>query len=567
MKVKKTKGLWKIKAGLAIAGSAEKRKLDKVSEDCPRAQEKTLRYILAMAKDTVYGKEHHFADILKSKETWELFEAYDENVPVNDYEALKPYIERHKNGEQGVLFPGKPKMYATTSGTTNDPKWIPITERYYKEVYGKMNRLWFYLVSKYKPITFEGVTVSIVGKAIEGAAPDGTVYGSISGMSQRDIPSFMQGIHAAPADIFHIADYKARYYAIMRMGIMQNVTWVITANPSTLIEMQNNANEFYDDYVTDIEQGTISTKFDIPQNIRDALMKKIKPDPERAQELRDLRTKYGTVLPKHYWPNLQTVNIWMCGNTHVYFKKIKDSFPPDTMFFEFGYYASELKAGQVMNPKTNDTVLFAHKVYFEFIREADFGTENPRVYQLHALTQGNRYNIVVTTTSGLYRYTMNDIVEVTGYYNDFPTIQFIQKANGIISLTGEKLHERQFIAAVHTVEKETSQTLRFFVAFADVENSLYHFYYEFADDNATKEDAEKFSKLVDVELKAQNEEYKAKRDSLRLKDPQSELLVKESFETFKERCIALGYRDGQFKLNLLMQDEKRHAMFKDLIRK
>jgi len=64
-----------------------------------------------------------------------------------------------------------------------------------------------------------------------------------------------------------------------------------------------------------------------------------------------------------------------------------------------------------------------------------------------------------------------------------------------------------------------------------------------------------------------NIEYAAKRDSFRVKDPVAHLLQKESFETYKARCIDMGARDGQFKLNLLMQDEKRHAMFKDLIRK
>lgn len=566
MEYAKTEGLWKIKAGLGIVGRKALSELNKASVNAEKAQEKTLRAILETSKDTVFGREHHFDEILRAKTARELFAAYGQEIKINEYEDLMPYIERHKSGEANVLFPGKPKIYATTSGTTNDPKWIPITEKYYKDIYSQMNQLWFYTAMKHRPHVFDGVTVSIVGKAVEGAAPDGTLYGSISGMTQRDIPKFMQPLHAAPADVFHIADYKARYYAIMRMGLARNTTWIITANPSTLVEMQSNANEFYDDYIDDIEHGTISTKVDIPDNIRKAMLAHIKPNPARAKELRGLREKYGTVLPKHYWPNLQVVNIWMCGNTNVYFQKIKDSFPPDTLFFEFSYYASECKAGNIINPKTKDTVLIAHKIFFEFIREEEFGSENPRIYQLHEVKQGERYNIIVTTPSGLYRYSMNDIVEVTGFYNDFPTIQFIQKANGIISMTGEKLHERQFIEAVHSVEKETGKNLRFFVSFADLKNSLYRFYYEFSDNSVTHADAENFTRLVDEEMKRLNDEYKAKRDSLRIKDPETELLVNESFETFKARCIDLGYRDGQFKLNLLMQDEKRHDMFKDLVK-
>jgi hypothetical protein len=329
----KTKGVWKIKAGLGIVGFKELMRLNRKSKNAKKAQEETLRKLLIASKDTVYGKEHRFEEILNAATADELFQQYSENVKVNQYSDFEPYIERHKNGEADILFPGKPKFYAATSGTTNTPKWIPMTESYYKEVFSKMNQLWFYIAMKYRPHVFDGKTLSIVGKAIEGEAPDGTLYGSISGMSQRDIPSFMKVIYSAPADIFNISDYKSRYYSLMRMAIAQNITWIITANPSTLVEMQNNANEFYDDYVNDIENGTISAQFDIPDNIRQALLAEIQPDRERANELRVLKEKYGTVLPKHYWPDLQVISVWMCGNTNVYFQKVKDSFPKQALFF------------------------------------------------------------------------------------------------------------------------------------------------------------------------------------------------------------------------------------------
>jgi hypothetical protein len=257
--------------------------------------------------------------------------------------------------------------------------------------------------------------------------------------------------------------------------------------------------------------------------------------------------------------------VWMCGNNNVYLQKVKDSFPENTLFFEFSYFASECKTGMVLDPRTKDTVLAANKMFFEFIKEEEFGAENPQIYQTHELEIGQRYDVVVTTPSGLYRYNMNDIVIVTGKYKDFPKIQFIQKANGIISLTGEKLSERQFIDAVHAAEKETKINVRFFVGFGDVDASLYDFYYEFSNNvKVSTEEAKNFTRLVDENIKKMNPEYKDKRDSNRLKDPKAHFLPKQSFETFKARCIDLGYREGQFKLTLLMQDEKRHTMFKEL---
>ena len=108
--------------------------------------------------------------------------------------------------------------------------------------------------------------------------------------------------------------------SLIKLGIEHNVHLVVTANPSTIVEMQKNVNEFFDDYVEDIEKGTISRKLDIPEDIRQNIIKakNLKPNPERAKELRELKAKYGEVLPKHYWPDMQILNTWKCGNTKFY---------------------------------------------------------------------------------------------------------------------------------------------------------------------------------------------------------------------------------------------------------
>ena len=539
-------------------------KLKSVSRNPRRTSEQTLRGILNYAKDTVYGREHHFAEILAAKDDKELYALYQQYVPAQEYEALRPYVERHKNGEANVLFPGKPIMYATTSGTTKEPKWVPITDVYLNSVYGKMTKVWLFNFIKNRPKVFTGKIVSIVGKVIEGYAPDGTVFGSVSGVTQRDCPKFVKKLYASPADVFSITDYNARYYAIMRMGIERNITLIVTANPSTIVEMQNNVNEFYDQYVDDIEHGTLNKDLNISPEIRAAIRPYLKPNPERAAELRALKQKYGTVLPKHYWPNLQILNTWKCGNTKVYVDKFEHSFPEQMLHQEFGYFSSECRFGLVLDD-TNNTVLFPHFHYYEFIEEHDLENEHPHFLQLHELEQGKRYCPFVTTYAGLYRYNMNDLVEVGPNFVNTPTVHMIQKVNGIVTMTGEKLHERQFIEAVHAAEKELQMPVKFFVGFADLSISAYHFYYEFEDLATTQQQAEQFTQKVDQVLQQSNIEYKAKRESFRVKDPVTHRLQRESFEHFKAQCIAEGARDGQFKMNLLMQDEKRHAKFKTLV--
>lgn len=549
---------------LGMAGGIQYLALKRASKDPRKSSEKTLRGILEYAKDSEYGKEHNFAEILKADSAEELFRRYAQNVPINDYEDLRPYVEKHKHGQANVLFPGKPVLYATTSGTTSEPKWIPITKEYLSNVYGKMTKVWLFNFIKNRHLVFSGKILSIVGKVKEGEAPDGTMFGSVSGVTQRDCPGFVKALYSNPQCVYSIADYTARYYVLMRMAIEQDITLIVTANPSTIIELQNNVNEFYDEYVKDIENGTLKKELNIDPAIRAELESCLKPNPERAAHLRALREKYGRVLPKHYWPRLQLLTTWKCGNTKVYLDKFADSFPEGMLHQEFGYFSSECRFGLVLDD-TNNTVLFPHFHYYEFIEEADLDNPNKKFYQLDELVEGKRYCPYVTTFAGLYRYNMNDLLEVGPSFKGTPTVHMIQKVNGIVTITGEKLHERQFIEAVREAEKELGIPVRFFIGFADLDILGYRFYYEFADQATTQEQAEKFTEKVDAILKEKNVEYLTKRDSLRLKMPQTYRLTEQSFEKFKAECISEGARDGQFKLQLLLQDEKRHAKFKKLV--
>lgn len=553
--------------GLTVGGFIQKKKLDNAAKNCAKTEEETLRSLLEYAKDSVWGKEHHFDEILKAKSAEELYQRWQENVKTAEYETFAPYIERHKNGEENILFPGKPKMYATTSGTTKEPKWIPITERYYSDVYSKMTKVWLYTLVHHRRLSFAGRGFSVVGKAIECYAPDGTPCGSISGISQRDCPEFVKKMYTAPGEIFTIPDYKARNYSLMRLGLDQNVSVVITANPSTMLELQKIVDEYYDDIVSDIENGTLSDKFNISPEIRNVLKDWYKPNPKRAAELKELKkmANGGQVLPKDYWPHLQILNTWHCGNTKVYTEKFRGWFPEHMLHQEFSYYSSECRFGVVID-EGDDTVLFPHMHYYEFVEESEIGSENPHFLQTSQLEVGKRYTLYVTTAAGLYRYNMNDLIKVTGKYGTIPTVQFVQKLNGIISMTGEKLSEQQFMAAVEDAEKATGLKTRFYVGFADLEESMYKFYYDFENSNVTQERCNAFTEEVDKSLKAQNEEYLAKRDSFRVKPPAGSILIENAFDAFKSEMLKRGSRDGQFKMNLLMQDEKRHEIFKTLLK-
>ena len=528
-----------------------------------QASARTLRRILRLSANTVYGREHHFASICKARKPEQLFRLYEKSVQPAEFEAFRPYVERHKKGERNVLIPGKPLMYATTSGTTSQPKWIPISMTYMKEVYSSMSHIWLDNFARLRPKFLSGGLVVSVAKVVEGYAEDGTIFGSVSGVTARELPRFIRERFVTPSEVYDIKDYSARYYTMMRLAIAHSVTYIVAPNPSTIMELVHNAEEYFEDYIEDIEKGTLSSKFDIPEEIRAALAPKLKSDPQRADFLRKIKAEHPVPQIKHWWPELQFLSSWKCGNTAIAAAKVSEQLPECCCYQELGFFASECRFGLVLDQGI-DTTLFPHYHFYEFVEESELDKPDPRFLRLHELEQGKRYCIFVTTLSGLYRYNMNDLVEVGGWYHKTPKIHMVQKVNGIVSITGEKLYEKQFIEAVRMAEQETGWKVNFFIGFANPEDSLYDFYYEFENRKVRKAKARKFTEIVDARLKEMNIEYESKRASNRLKMPETFVLKKNAYDLFKKRSLQEGARDGQFKLVMLLQDKRRQRWINSL---
>ena len=376
------------------------------------------------------------------------------------------------------------------------------------------------------------------------------------------IPPIIKKHYTAPASVMAIPDYGTRNYVLMRLALQhRDVTLWATANPSTILELLRALNENTEQMINDIEKGTISEDVDIPFEIRSELDAYISPKPERAEELRQILAEKGHLYPRDFWPWLQYLSTWKCGNTKIYMDKYMDQFDWDKTFYqELGYIATECRFGFSLD-ETNESVLFPQFHYYEFVEESELDNPRKHFLQIDELELGKRYCAYVTTYSGLFRYNMNDLVEVGGKFRETPTVHMVSKVNGIVSLTGEKLYEPQFMDAVHQAEETMGIKTKFFVGFADVEESKYHFYYEFEDEKITQARAEEFTATVDEKLQHINLEYESKRQSFRLHAPETHILLSNAYARFKAACLKDGFRDGQFKFNLLMQDEKRRTKF------
>ncbi len=545
-----------IELGMTVKGRAMMKTLNEKSQDVSAAQTAILSDIVTYAADTAYGIDHDFGKI----DTPAVFQ---QAVPINTYEDLRPYVDRHAGGEESVLFPGKPMFYATTSGTTDKPKLIPISRKYYDECYNGLNHLWFYAMFRQNPGFLDGRDISMVGKTVEGRTPDGTTFGSFSGHMNAFMPGFVKRFRVIPFDVHDIDDYASKYYTIMRIGLEVPIRFIVAANPSTLVELHRFAVAHFDEIVHDIARGTLKADLDIPLSIRRIVEKRLSPNRRRAHQLRELFRSNPTILPKHYWPTLKLINTWRCGNSGIYLRQTDGFYPDTTVIREFGYLATEARAGIVLDNDDETSVLAAHLMFFEFIKTSDIDNPAPRVLLAHELDVGETYYILITTPSGLYRYNINDIIKVEGFYNEFPKIRFMQKGKGVVSLTGEKLSESQYITAVDRAQHALGIEIPFHVAFGDIDASRYHVFIEPSTKDA-RLNLDAVAEEIDRALIHLNIEYTAKRQSNRIKPPAVHPLPPRAFERYKTQALETGARDGQFKLTQLSIDRERFEIFKHL---
>jgi hypothetical protein len=178
------------------------------------------------------------------------------------------------------------------------------------------------------------------------------------------------------------------------------------------------------------------------------------------------------------------------------------------------------------------------------VEQAGWDRKTPEFLTLGQLEQGKTYYVLITTAAGLYRYFMNDLVEVTGFFRRTPLLRFVQKGKGVTSLTGEKLYEAQVIEAVQGAAHHHGVTSSFFMLVADEERSGYDL---FAELDSTEPGVEILAAAIDHRLGELNIEYHGKRSSGRLGPLTVARLKRGASEAYKAACVRAGQREGQFK--------------------
>ncbi|HEU4342749.1 MAG TPA: GH3 auxin-responsive promoter family protein [Candidatus Binatia bacterium] len=545
---------------ISIAGRAAARRFEAATRDPAGAQLRKLMAIVDRNQNTEYGTEHGFAKV-KSLEDWQ------KAVPVVTYDDISERVGRMTRGEQNVLTAEAPVMFAKTSGTSGQAKYIPVTATCQGRDHADQLRAWLHYAYADHPGLFSGKVISLVSPAVEGHTPCGIPYGSTSGVVYRDMPRAVRSTYAVPYPVFEIEDYQAKYYCLMRIGIANEISCVATANPSSVVKLCEMADTHADALLRDLADGTLRPDLDITRPIRESLSGQFKPIPEKARQLEKARQKRsGKLLPADYWPGLTLIACWKGGTVGHYVERFDQWFDPDGRrpipVRDWGYLSSEARGSIPVTDEGCGGVLTVASNVYEFVEaeELEQNPESPQAWRMHGVESvevGKQYYIFITTTGGLYRYDINDVIEVVGFYNRTPIISFCRKGRGMTSITGEKVSVDQIIEAFERSARDAAIELGHFKAEADMETARYVFKMEAATP-IPQERLRQMLESLEKHLSSLNIEYAAKRKSLRLNPPILIAMKPGWYDMGKQRLVAEGKRLFQAK-TILLSERKEEA--------
>jgi GH3 auxin-responsive promoter len=533
-----------LKTAIRLHGQRASLMLERAALAPRAAQQDFLLRTLRRNRATAFGRQHDFAAIKTEAD-------YRRRVPVRDYEDLRPFVNRLMAGERAVLTREQPVMLTMTSGTTGEQKFIPVT-RASALLEASLMRQWLYRALLAHPSYMDGQSVAIVSRAVEGHTPSGLAYGSASGVTYKNVPRLIRRAQAVPYAVAEVADYDQRYFLIARFALAARVSFLITPNPSTLMRLACVMNERVEELLRAIQDGALGIEPTTPPNVCAQLSKALRPDPSRARLLSRLVAARGSLRPADCWPDLKLIACWVGGSVGTQARKLASAYG-SLPLRDLGYIASEGRFTVPAEDNTPSGILALGSNYYEFIPEREAASAHPTILSSHELAAGERYSILLTTAGGLYRYRIQDIVEVTGFHHHAPLVAFVRKEGEMTNITGEKLHVNHLILALDETRRRSGLDLEQFRVVPDYANNRYDIHLEIRGSVSPARLQAETLPLIDEALAAVNIEYAQKRASGRLRAPRLLLMRHGWAGEISRRQIAAGKRDTQHKWPLLCQ--------------
>jgi hypothetical protein len=398
-----------------------------------RVQRQLLSRYLRQNVETAFGQRYRFNRILTASD---VVEAYRDAVPFTDYDTLEPSILKIVAGEPNVLTSDAVTRLTPSSGSTSAAKLLPQTDGLQRE-FARAVDAWIADLFVSRPRLAAGPAYWSVTPAVSFETIAATrMKRSAIPIGFEDDSAYLGGfrrwlvsaILAVPGDVRHIADVESfRYVTLLFLLKAKDLRLLSVWHPSYLIQLLDDVAPNLDRISRDIAAGTLNPPGSLRNEVSGRLAGKLRPDPQRASELRRLQR----FTPRDLWPNLGLLSCWGDGPARSYADRLIQALP-GTVVQRKGLIATE---AIVSIPFQGRHPLAIASHFFEFI------DDNGRSRLAHELEQHGQYTVVVTTGGGLYRYKLGDRIAVNSFAASTPSIEFIGRADRVSDRFGEKLSD------------------------------------------------------------------------------------------------------------------------------
>jgi hypothetical protein len=471
-------------------------------------QSEWFRKLITSARDTEWGRKYDYKSIRN-------YDQFCERVPLNDYDDLKPYINRLRKGEQNILWHSDVKWFAKSSGTTSDKsKFIPVSEEALEECHfkGGKDLLSIYCINNPDSLIFNGKVLGLGGSLTIDNENTETYHGDVSAIIMDNLPYWVELIRTPNISVALMNEWESKIERIARITMEEDVTNISGVPSWTLLLLK------------------------------------------RILEIT------GKNNISEVWPNLE---LYIHGgvNFSPYQEQFRKITSPAMNYLET-YNASEGFFGiEDRNNSGEMLLMLDYGIFYEFIPMSDYEDQNSKTISLEKVEFGVNYAMVISTNAGLWRYLIGDTIQFTSI--DPYRIRITGRTKCFINAFGEEVIIDNAEKALATACEKSSATVTDYTAapvyFNDNSNAAHEWLIEF---ETPPQSLDYFTEILDNALKALNSDYEAKRyHNMILQQPLVKQLPAGTFYRWLKERGKLG---GQNKVPRLSNDRKYVDDIKEL---
>lgn len=464
-------------------------------------QKEMLFSLLKKASNTDIGRKYDFNTILSVK-------TFQERVPVQDYEGLKPFVERLRAGEKNLLWPGEVKWFAKSSGTTSSKsKFIPVTQDSLEDCHFRGGKDVGAIFNKNYPENniFSGKCLTLGGSHQINNFSNDSYFGDLSAILIENLPFWTHFMRTPSQDIALLDEWETKLERITEATIKENVT-SLAGVPSWFLVL-----------------------------------------------IRHVLAKTGKTNLSEVWPSLE---LFVHGgiNFTPYRDQYKALIPSNNMKYMETFNASEGFFAIQDDPSTQAMLLMLdYGIFYEFMPLDQLESDSPKLLTLEEIELNTDYAMVITTNGGLWRYMIGDTVR---FISQQPFRLIISGRTKLyINAFGEEVMIDNAERALHEACAQTDALIREYTAapmyMSSNDKGCHQWLIEF---EKAPESMESFTAILDLTLQSLNSDYEAKRyKNITLQQPLVTIARRNLFFDWMKSLDKLG---GQNKVPRLSNNRE-----------